>query len=71
MLEKSNKDCLAYANNLLLISTLISIAIVQDIQIDDINLLATLLQAVGQNLSLIAASKQICEENNESKNKPS
>lgn len=48
----------------MLISTIISISIAKDLSIDDINLLATLLQAVGQNISVIATSKQICEDKN-------
>lgn len=62
-MEKSKNDCLTQANNLVLISTLISIVIAQDMSVSDINLLATLLQAIGQNLSVIATSKEICEEN--------
>lgn len=58
----TNKDnCISSANSLLLLSTLISITIAQDMSINDLNLLATLLQAVGQNLSVIATSKEICE----------
>lgn len=62
--NSNDKHCLTSANNLVLISTLISISIAQDLSVDDINLLATLLQAVGQNLSVIATSKQICEDKN-------
>ena len=61
--NKNKKDCLNSANNLVLISTLISISLAQDMSVDDINLLATLLQAIGQNLSVIATSKDICENN--------
>ena len=62
--NSNDKSCLTSANNLVLISTLISISIAQDMSVDDIILLATLLQAVGQNLSVIATSKQICEDKN-------
>ena len=61
--NNNNKDRLNTANNLVLISTLISISLAQDMSVDDINLLATLLQAIGQNLSVIATSKDICENN--------
>ena len=62
--NSNDKNCLTSTNNLVLINTIISISIAKDLSIDDINLLATLLQAVGQNLSVIATSKQICEDKN-------
>ena len=63
MLKKCNENCILTANNLVLISSIIAITISKDMSIDDINLLATLLQAIGQNLSVIATSKEICENN--------
>lgn len=58
-IEKNEYNNLNAANSLVLISTLISIAIAQDMSVDDIVLLGALLQAIGQNLSIIATSKEI------------
>lgn len=54
--------CKNYGNELVIFSAIISILIAKDLSVNDQNLLSTLLQAIGQNLAVIATVHSNCEE---------
>ena len=66
MLEKDqNTSCLKNVGyDLVLFSTFLAILLAKDLSTDDQNLLSVLLQAIGQNLAVIATVQSNCEENN-------
>lgn len=49
-------------SDLVLLAASIAIAISNDLSADDINVLSGLFSAIGDNLAIIAAKKEICEE---------
>ena len=49
-------------SDLVLLSASMSIALAADLTADDTNILACLFSAIGDNLAIIAAKKQICED---------
>ena len=54
--------CKNNGNELVIFSAVISILITKDLSVNDQNLLSTLLQAIGQNLAVIATVQSNCEE---------
>ena len=54
--------CKNNGNELVIFSAVISILIAKDLSVNDQNLLSTLLQAIGQNLAVIATVQSNCEE---------
>lgn len=64
----SNSSCCdSVGYNLVIFSSLLSILIAKDLSIEDQNLLSSLLQSIGENLSIIAAVQSNCESKNNSK----
>ncbi len=61
---QKNIDCNLAGIDLVLLSTLVSITLSQDLTINQINILSNFLQSVGENLSIIATSRDICENEN-------
>ncbi len=61
---QKNIDCNLAGIDLVLLSTLVSITLSQDLTINQINILSDFLQSVGENLSIIATSRDICENEN-------
>lgn len=55
-------DCCMSGEELTLVASVISIAFAEKLNVDEINLLGALLQTVGQNLTLIAAQRDACED---------
>lgn len=62
--SQKNIDCNLAGIDLVLLSTLVSITLSQDLTINQINILSDFLQSVGENLSIIATSRDICENEN-------
>lgn len=61
--QKIYEDNCSFAGlDLVLLSTLVSITLAQDLTINQLNILSTFLQAVGENLSIIATSRDICQD---------
>lgn len=54
--------CNNLGNTLVIFSALLAILISKDLSIDDQNLLSSLLQALGENISLIAGVQEICDK---------
>lgn len=48
-------------SDLVVLAASIAIAISADLSADDTNILATLFDAIGDNLAIIAAKKELCE----------
>ena len=61
----SNSFCNNIGYDLVLISSLLAILISKELTVDDQNLLAALLQSIGDNLSILATVQGICEEKNQ------
>lgn len=61
----SNSFCNNIGYDLVLISSLLAILISKELTVDDQNLLAALLQSIGDNLSILATVQEICEEKNQ------
>ena len=61
----SNSFCNNIGYDLVLISSLLAILISKELSVDDQNLLAALLQSIGDNLSILATVQGICEEKNQ------
>ena len=61
----SNSFCNNIGYDLVLISSLLAILISKELTVDDQNLLAALLQSIGDNLSILATVGGICEEKNQ------
>lgn len=57
-------DCNFAGMDLVLLSTLVSLTLAQDLTVNQLNILSTFLQAVGENLSIISTSKDICQNSN-------
>ena len=55
-------ECSFAGLDLVLLSTLVSITLAQDLTINQLNILSAFLQAVGENLSIIATSRDICQD---------
>lgn len=60
-----NFCCNNIGYDLVLFSSLLAILISKELSIDDQNLLAALLQSIGDNLSILATVQGICEEKNQ------
>lgn len=61
----TNSCCNNIGYNLVLFSALLAILISKELSVDDQNLLAALLQSIGDNLSILATIQGICEEKNQ------
>lgn len=59
-----NEDCTFAGMDLVLLSTLVSLTLAQDLTVDQLNILSAFLQTVGENLSIISTSKDICQNSN-------
>lgn len=59
--KKCEIDCSMAGLDLVLLSTLVSITLAQDLTVNQLNILSAFLQAVGENLSIIATARDICE----------
>ena len=49
-------------DDLVLLAALISIAVARGMGTEDLNILANLYSAIGSNLAVIAAKRQVCED---------
>lgn len=49
-------------SDLVLLASSLSIALASELSADDANILAGFFSAVGDNLAILAAKKQLCEE---------
>lgn len=50
-----------FGSDLVLLAALISIILSDSLATDDINILSGLFNAIGENLSIIATKKQLCQ----------
>ena len=57
----TNSCCNNIGYNLVLFSSLLAILISKELSVDDQNILAALLQSLGDNLSILATVQGICE----------
>ncbi len=55
------KQC-SPGSDLVLLAASIAIALSDDLSADDTNILAEIFCAIGDNLAIIAAKKELCEE---------
>lgn len=58
----SNSYCNNVGNDLVLFSSLLAILISKELSINELILLSTLLQSLGENLSIIAVVQENCKE---------
>lgn len=56
----------APGSDLVLLASSFSIALASELSADDANILAGFFSAVGDNLAILAAKKQLCEEQTQS-----
>lgn len=61
----SNSCCNNIDYNLVLFSSLLAILISKELSVDEQILLSTLLQSIGENLSIIAVVQGNCQEKNQ------
>lgn len=64
-IKPCKENCASSGIDLVLLSTLVSITLAQDLTINQLNILSNFLQSVGENLSIIATSRDICESSND------
>jgi hypothetical protein len=55
-------------SDLVLLAASIAVALSEGLSADDTNVLSGLIVAIGDNLAIIAAQKQLCEEAGEANN---
>lgn len=61
----TDKCCCFSGPGLIIYSAILAIIIGQNMDQDELNLLSNLLQAVGQNLGILSAVNDLCNDNNE------
>lgn len=64
-MASSNNNCSCSGLDLIGLASSLAILISQNADVDDLNILSAFFSALGDNLSLIATSRSICESNDE------
>ena len=54
-------DCSISGEELMLLAAVLSVPLAKGLNVDELNMLGTLLQTIGQNLTLIAVQRYACE----------